>query len=71
MDTFIKNIKERVAVFSDTCLNRYFLPGLCASFLRIIKNFLLWTNITVRHYKSKYEKVPSAPVKGYFSHAEN
>jgi hypothetical protein len=24
-----------------------------------------------RHYKSKYEKAISAPVKGYFSHAKN
>jgi hypothetical protein len=24
-----------------------------------------------RHYKSKYEKATSTPVKGYFSHAKN
>jgi hypothetical protein len=68
---FIKNIKERVAVFSNKCLNKYFLPGLCVSFLRIINNFLLWTNITARHYKSKYEKATSVLVNGYFSHAKN
>jgi len=58
MDTFIKIIKERVAVLSDTRgdrLNGYFLPGLCASLLRITKDFPLWTNIMARYYKSMYE----------------
>jgi hypothetical protein len=74
MDTFIKSIKERVAVLSDTCgdrLNGYFLPILCASLLRITKDFPLWTNIMARYYKSKYETVTSAPVEAYFSHSKN
>jgi hypothetical protein len=32
---------ERVAVFSYTRVNKYILSFLCASFLRIIKDFLL------------------------------
>ncbi|CAI6372658.1 unnamed protein product [Macrosiphum euphorbiae] len=74
MDTFIKSIKERVVVLSNIQgdrLNGYFLPDLCASLLRITKDFPLWTNIMARYYKSEYETATSAPVEGYFSHAKN
>jgi hypothetical protein len=76
MDTFIKSIKEPVAVLSVTRgdrLNGYFLPGLCASLLRIriTKDFPLWTNIMARYYKSKHETATSASVEGYFSHSKN
>jgi len=74
IDTFIKSIKEHVAILSNVQgdrLNGYFLPDLCTSLLRITKDFPLWTNVMVRHYKSEYETATSAPVEGYFSHAKN